>query len=107
MSSWPDWLYRPSFFTCSVGGSRWSVVAAVYVQGCSTAMGLRKPMANIPWSTSPLFAESRWIAPGSMQKHVASLDDLLQLALGHPRQCDAVMVAEIDHRVPMCVGCEE
>ena len=35
---------------------------------------------------------------------MTSLDDLLQLALGHPCQCDAVMVSEIDHRVAVCVG---
>ena len=53
------------------------------------------------------FLAGQWQTPrASVQKHMTSLDDLLQLALGHPRQRDAVMVPEIDHRIPMCVGCD-
>jgi hypothetical protein len=70
---------------------------------------------KIAWSTtSPSGAKSQYFLAGEwrtpralVQKHMTSLDDLLQLALGHPGQRDAVMVAEIDHRIPMCVGCNE
>ncbi len=39
-----------------------------------------------------------------MQQHVAGLDNVPQLRLGDAGQRDAVVVAEIDHRVAMRVG---
>jgi hypothetical protein len=42
-----------------------------------------------------------------MQQHVVGLDDLLDLRRGHAGERDAVVVAEIDHRVAMHVGGDE
>ena len=42
-----------------------------------------------------------------MQQDVAGLDDVLQFGGGHAGDRDAVVVAEIDHRIAMRVGRDE